>query len=334
MEENVKLKDIAEALGVSVVTVSNALSGKKGVSEQVRREVRRKAAELGYDLGKYEKKKRESARIGVMTAERYLEIGTSFYWALYQQAACAAARRQCFTMFEILTWEAERKREIPRLLTEGVADGLILIGRMDEDYLERVTAAARIPVVFLDYYQERFGCDAVMSCNYLGMYRATRYLLERGHREIAFLGSVKATENILDRYYGYCRGLTEYGIPVRKDWVIEDRNLENGAIAFTLPGQMPTAFVCNCDYAAGALYDRLTEQGYRVPEDISVVSYDDYLLNHGFASRLTTYHVDIEEMAEMAVKFLLRKLWKGEGYQGVRYVDGYLVERGSVRDLT
>ncbi len=333
MEGNVKLKDIAKALGVSVVTVSNALSGKKGVSDQVRREAVEKARELGYDLHKYEKRKSDSAKIGVLVSEKYVTIGVSFYWALYQQVACAASARQSFTMIEIAQNGAEESGELPKLLTEGAVDGLIIIGRMEEAYMEKVIAAAGVPVVLLDYHNDRFPCLAVMSNNYLGMYRATRYLLERGHREIAFVGSVKATDNIMDRYYGYCKGLREYGIPIRRDWVIEDRDLESGVVSVALPEHMPTAFVCNCDNTAGVLYDRLAEAGLRVPEDVSVTGYDDYLFNHVFSSSLTTYHVDMEEMARLAVKLLLRQVRKKEGGRGVRYVDGFMVERGSVKNM-
>ena len=62
-----------------------------------------------------------------------------------------------------------------------------------------------------------------MSGNYIGMYKMTHYLLEKGHRDIAFVGSVYANENIMDRYYGYRKGLEEAGIPFRKEWVLEDR---------------------------------------------------------------------------------------------------------------
>ena len=330
MGENIKLKDIAEALGVSVVTVSNALSGKKGVSEALRQEVLKKAEELGYDLVKYERKGSGGARIGVVVSDKYLEVGTSFYWAMYQQVACAVAQRQGFTMFEILERDADSRRQLPKILTEGVIDGLIVIGRLEERYIEGILTHARTPVVLLDFYDERFPCDAVMSNSYLGMYSATRLLLSQGHREIAFVGSIEATDNILDRYYGYRRGLTEYGIAMRPEWLIEDRDLETGNIHFELPQPLPTAFVCNSDYTAGFLYDRLAERGLRVPEDISVVGYDDYLFNHPFAERLTTYHVDIEQMARTAVDILLKKLRKNDRYRGVRYVDGWIVERGSV----
>lgn len=115
---NIKLKDIAGVLKVSTVTVSNALSGKKGVSEELREQVFQTAKELGYNLSKYEKTG-ESARIGVVVADKYLEVGASFYWALYQQVACAASKSQSLTMFEVLEKENEEKVHCPRWYREN-----------------------------------------------------------------------------------------------------------------------------------------------------------------------------------------------------------------------
>ena len=80
----VKLKDIADRIGVSTVTVSNALSGKKGVSAGLRENIENVAEELGYDISRYHRTL-QGARIGVISTEkRYMEIGNSFYWSLYQ----------------------------------------------------------------------------------------------------------------------------------------------------------------------------------------------------------------------------------------------------------
>ena len=105
---NVKLKDIAEALNVSTVTVSNALAGRKGVSEEVRTQVVEKAKEMGYDLKKYSNKS-QGFTIGVIVAEKYLELGVSFYWSMYQKVAYAASKSQSVTMLETLERENEEK---------------------------------------------------------------------------------------------------------------------------------------------------------------------------------------------------------------------------------
>lgn len=333
MTETVKLKDIAEKLQVSVVTVSNALSGKKGVSDAVRGEVMKTAREMGYNITKYEKKETDGVKIGVIVSEKYLEVGISFYWAMYQQVAYAASKKHSFTMFEILEKHIKGRRELPKVLREDSIDGLLVIGRMEPQYVERILAASKVPVVLLDFYQEGLPCDAVMSNNYIGMYKATRYLLERGHRDVAFVGSVKATDNIMERYCGFRKALEEWGLPIREEWKIEDRDIESGDIHIELPENMPTAFVCNSDFTAGHLYDLLREYGYRVPEDISIVAYDNYLYGHPFANELTTYNVDMEKMAKAAVHILLKKIKRKDVHQGVRWIDSEIIERNSVKTL-
>lgn len=328
-----KLKDIAEALDISVVTVSNALAGKKGVSDAVRQEVLEKAKELGYNTSKYETKKTGNYNIGVIVSEQYLGVGTSFYWDMYQQVAYAAAKKSCFTMFEILEKNVPEPRKLPDVLTKGEIDGLLVIGWVERSYIERVMKACKVPIVLLDFYDPCFSCDAVMSNSYLGMYKATRYLLERGHREIAFVGSVNSNDNIRDRFFGYRKALEEWRIPIRQDWILEDRDVDRWEMRLQLPEDMPAAFVCNSDFSASFLYDLLCEKGYRVPEDISIVGYDNYLYGHPFANEITTYNVDVEKMAKTAVSLLLKKIGKSDKYQGVRYMDSVIVERSSVKRL-
>ena len=171
-------------------------------------------------------------------------------------------------MLEILDTDMQRRDELPKLMREKMIDGLIVIGWHFKSYVENLVKKSEIPIVLLDFQIKGLKCDAVMSGNYIGMYKMTHYLLEKGHRDIAFVGSVYANENIMDRYYGYRKGLEEAGIPFRKEWVLEDRDLIVGDMRVELPDNMPTAFVCNSDLSAGYLYDALTEKGFRIQEAI------------------------------------------------------------------
>lgn len=329
---NIKLKDIADVLKVSTVTVSNALSGKKGVSEELREQVFQTAKELGYDLSKYERDG-ESSTIGVVVADKYLEVGASFYWALYQQVACAASKSQSLTMFEVLEKEDEEKGTLPKMVQGKKIDGLIVIGWVKKAYIRKLVSVSGLPIVLLDFSMRDIPCDAVMSNNYVGMYKVTRYLLDHGHRDIAFVGSVRDNMNIMDRYYGYRKALLEAGIPFRKGWCLEDRDLVTGAIQVELPEPMPTAFACNSDLTASRLYDVLKEKGYRIPEDISIAAYDNCLFGHSFAEQLTTYNVDMKQMGEMAMKLVIGKIQGKEKRFGIRYIDSVIVERSSVKTL-
>ena len=204
-------RDIADALGVSVVTVSNALSGKKGVSEELRGEIIRKAEELGMNAEKYGARSMDHFTIGIYVSGWYISVGTSFYWEMYQKTAYAASRRRCFTMLEIS--DKFHEEPLPRLLQDGgKIDGLIIIGKIREDSLQKIMETAEIPIVLMDFNDPSFGCDAVLSENYYGMYRATQCLAAAGHREIGFLGDFTAYRNGMERFFGYRKCLMERGL--------------------------------------------------------------------------------------------------------------------------
>lgn len=328
----VKLKDIADEIGVSTVTVSNALSGKKGVSDGMRSRIEAVARKMGYNVDRYTRKEKGGFRVGVLVADIYIEVGNSFYWALYQQLAYAASKSQSVTMLEVLDSELQRSKELPRMLQEKAVDGMIIIGWLFRPYIENLVSHAGVPIVLLDFAVKGLPCDAVLSSNYIGMYKMVRYLLSKGHRDIAYVGSRFANENIMDRYYGYRKALMEENIRFRKEWVLEDRDLITGEVRISLPENMPTAFACNSDLTASRLYDLLREQGYRIPEDVSIVGYDNYLI-HSFASSLTTYNVDMKRMASIALKLLLGKIRGVEKNYGIRYIDSVIIERNSVKEL-
>lgn len=339
MAKAVKLADIAERLGVSVVTVSKALSGQKGVSEEMREKIKQLAGEMGYKPPSVQRKEKgnQSYNIGVLIAERYLDKYDSFYLQIYQQVATKAVAKECFTLMEVVSTQMELTREMPKLLQEQKADGIIVIGRLSEGYLDFLNERAGVPMIYLDFCDEKKDTDAVVSDSYYGAYRLTNYLFDMGHREIAYVGTILSTGSITDRYFGYVKSLLEHGVQVKEEWVIDDRDRENGKIdterMIKLPEEMPTAFVCNCDLTASYLIKKLENTGYRVPEDISVAGYDNYLFPGLCDVALTTYEVDIKEMARRAVRTLIKKI-AGENYrQGISIVEGHMVIKDSVKKI-
>lgn len=338
MSKAVKMADIAKVMGVSTVTVSKALSDQKGVSEELREKIKKQAEEMGYRTAssvlREKTKKKVSYTIGVIVSDRFLDKYESFYWKLYQEVATVAVQRGCFTMLEVLPSEDEEQMSMPRLLQEKKTEGLVVIGRLKEDYLDKLMEYADIPVFFLDFQDRNGQYDSVVSNSYFGMYVMTNYLFDMGHRDIAFVGNVLSTDSITDRYFGYVKSLYEHGIDVVQDWVLNDRNSDTGrsdaGFELRLPDKMPTAFVCNNDAAAAMLVQKLEQKGYRVPEDISVVGYDNYQPPGLCDVRITSYEVDMREMAKRTIKNMIRKI-SGEPYkQGVYIVNGRIVCKDSV----
>lgn len=339
MAKAVKLADIAERLGVSTVTISKALSGQKGVSEELRAKIKVLADEMGYKQPSAQNKEKtgKSYNIGVLIAARYLGMHDSFYWQMHQQVAGRAVAKGCFTLMEVVSEEAETTMELPMLVQEQKADAIIIIGRLSDGYLRNLNEKAGIPAMYLDFCNEERDTDAVISDSYYGAYHLTNYLFDMGHTKIGYVGTLLSTGSITDRYFGYAKSLMEHGMQIRQDWVLDDRDKETVIIDseryMQLPDEMPTAFVCNCDLTASYFIKKLQENGYRVPEDISVVGYDNYLFPGLCEVELTTYEVDIKEMARKAVYTIIKKL-NGEKYRpGTSIIEGSLVIRDSVKTI-
>lgn len=332
MAKAVKMKDIAERLNISTMTVSKALSGKPGVSEPMRERIKMLALEMGYiSAGEAREETKRSYNIGVILANYYTEKCATFYWKLYQEINTRAVKQDCFVLLEILSTEAEQNKEMPKMVRENKVDGLLVLGCMESGYLKSLLETVRVPVVYMDFYDDSIYEDSVISNSFYGTYQITNYLFGKGHREIAFVGTLFSTKSITDRFLGYEKAMIEHGENIREEWIIPDRNEERDCYEMvSLPEKMPTAFVCNCDLTASRLIKQLQEKGYRVPEDISVVGYDDYLYPGLGNVEITSYGVDMEQMAAAGIDIMLNKI-EGLDYQkGLHVVEGYLVERKSV----
>ena len=191
-----------------------------------------------------------------------------------------------------------------------------------------------MPVVLVDLVKKDIFADAVISDNFYGMYHTVNYLIENGHRNIAYVGTVLANNSITDRYFGYCKALMENNIPLRKDWVIADRGF-TGRMEIdrlSLPKEMPTAFACNSDLTASELIKLLAQNGYKVPEDISIVGYDNYLYTGLCDVKITTYEVNVEAMVKVAIDKLVNRLkHHKKDIEMTRIVTGKMVIKDSVR---
>lgn len=334
MRKTVRLADIAKRLNVSTVTVSNALANQKGVSEEMRERIKAMAAEMGYQpVGSASA--RASVNMGVIISEKYLDDHTTFYWKLYQELAVACADQGSFLLFEVVKHEAEQQLELPLLVRERRIDGLVIMGELGRAYLRKLVDHAGMPVLFMDFYAGGFDVDCVISDNFYGMHTMTRYLVKRGHKRIAYVGTVFSNSSITDRYFGYLKAIRQYGLEERQDWVLKDRELDNfRMIDPVLPKEMPGAFVCNCDLAASCLIRQLKAKGYRVPEDISVVGYDNFLFTGLCDIGITSYGVDMPEMAKITAGRMQERIRGSAAGPGRLFiVGGHLVERDSVKAL-
>lgn len=302
MKTQIKMSDIAKELGVSTVTVSKALGDKDGVSEELRLKIKAKAQELGYTMSSVSQAMRTGRQnnIGILISERYLEEH-SYYWNLYQNLLVQLMKKGYFGILEIITNQNEKDLEQPKIISENKVDATIIVGQLRKRYLNKVTKDTQGKIMFLDFYDLYLSVSSVVADNYNGGYSLTKYLIEQGHKDIVYVGDIHATTSIMDRAMGYYKCMLDNQLILRDQWYITDRNEDGFLIDPILPKQMPTAFVCNSDITANRLYDVLKRHNYQMPEDISLVGYDNFQTISNKDLGITTMEVGLDRLAQSAV---------------------------------
>jgi LacI family transcriptional regulator len=331
MGKNITMKDVADRLGVSTVTVSKALSDKEGVSEVLRESIKQMAREMGYrynTLGRSMKEGR-NYNIGILIAEHFMSEN-AFYSKMYQTINRDLLSCNYFGIMELISEEAEKEGRIPQLLQNNKVDGIIMLGQMKRGYIQMI-ADSGIPFIFLDFTDEHFKVDTIVSDSFHGSYEITCHLIEQGHTRIGFIGNISATTSIMDRYLGYYKALLENGLELRSDWVIADRDGHGKFCPILLPNEKPTAFVCNCDEVAYAFILQLKKAGFSVPDQMSVVGYDNYIYATLSEPAITTVEVNIEAMSEAAVSSILKRIKKPDSEYGRKVISGRIIYRDSVK---
>lgn len=335
IKKNVTMSDIAKVMNVSTVTVSKALGDRDGVSSELRERIKQKATEMGYRMhtGTHGTKDGLNYNIGIVVARHFISDASAFYWIKYRYIVEMLQKQNYYGMLEVVDDVLDGRGEIPNSVLDKKVDGLIVLGQFTDEYINRLMSYY-IPTVFLDFYGSREESETVLADNFYGAYMLTNHLISNGHRRIGFLGSISSTSSIQDRYLGYYKALLEHRIPLRQDWLISDRSNESDIFpTFTLPQDMPSAFVCNCDEAAYKLVNQLKAAGYSIPDDISVVGYDNHIYSTISSPRLTTIDVNSRAMSEEAVNIILHKIRDGSYKHGRTLVTGKLVKRESVKNL-
>ncbi|MBC7958625.1 MAG: LacI family DNA-binding transcriptional regulator [Vallitaleaceae bacterium] len=334
MAKTITMKDIADQLNISKVTVSKALSDKEGVSDALKAKIKLLAGEMGYRYNASAQaiKSGFSFNIGVVVAEKFTGGYHSFYLTFYQEVTRALDKYKYSSIFQVLSDEDEQNLLLPRCYQDQKVDGLIVLGQVTSEYIE-VLNGCDVPIVFLDFYEEHTEVDTVVSDNFFSAYELTNYLIANKHRNIAFVGTISSTSSIQDRYLGYYKSLLEHKLMLDKNLIIDDRDEKGQFINLVIPNPMPTAFVCNCDRVAYELINQLQAKGYKIPEDVSIVSFDNDIYSTLPTPQITTVDVNMAEMTATVAEAIMNKIENPERRYGRMLVKGNIIYRDSVRNL-
>lgn len=334
MKNNVTMRDIANQLGISSVTVSKALSDKEGVSDELKSRIKALAQEMGYRYNTAAKSMKDglSYNIGVIIPERFTGLNDSFYLRVYQQISRILDDYNYYGILNILSDSDEQDLCLPRIYSEKKVDGIIILGQVSKPYI-KVIQNMDLPKIFLDFYDEHADIDSVVADNFFGAYELTNDLIHNGHRDIAYVGNLYSTSSIQDRFLGYYKSLLEHNIVLNQEFIMNDRDERGTYIDIELPSSLPTAFVCNCDQVAHNLIHKLKLLGYQIPSDCSVVGFDNDIYATLSEPYLTTVEIDINQMAQTAVKFMMEKVSNPNKKFGRVLVKGNIIRRESVAKI-
>lgn len=327
--KKVSLETIAKQLNISVVTVHKALKNQQGVGPELRSKILELADQLGY-VRRVSSPKRNYIHILrkdflIGTDERYY---TTIYYYLNRECTNADSKL-FFVVHDILS---ATMAYVKNLMQETHIDGIFLSGQMDSDLLIEIEKL-KIPVVCIDFYSSDYNFYYAYIDNYYAGYTLTKYLIRHGHKHIGFVGDIKFSNAVADRYFGCLRALNKFDIPDRVFHL--NSNIERFPDSFELNrNNLPTAFICHCDRAASVLYDKLKVLGYRIPEDISVISFDNTEICDILSPKLTSLGIDKAVFAAQA--FRLMDLAQQNKSDGINYIklNLSLCERESVKDIT
>lgn len=326
------LSDVAGAAGVSPTTVSRYLSGRIALPQATRDRIDAAISALDYRpnlLAKRLSTGRAEA-IGLVTPE----IDNPFF-AQLAAAVEAEADRHGYAVY-LTSTHGDPARELGavRRMRDGHVDGMVLItGRPDDGTLAG-HLAPEDKVVLLDEDLPGVGLCRVFAQNEHGAWLATRHLIESGHKKIAFIGGPPGLLSVSERSAGFLRAMAEAGLSVAaEDLYLRDYSREFGheATRAILAGTpRPTAIFASSDYLAVGVLGAFRQAGLSVPQDMSLVGFDDMPFADLVNPALTTIRQPVSEMGRVAVRHLLA-LTNGESPPPLTRLPVDLVLRNSVR---
>ena len=330
------LADVAAATGLSPAAVSLALRGKPGVSEDTRRRVLDVSRSLGYRPVSGDSRQHHkplTITLVIRTLHGNAPDANRFYGPVVGGIEESCRRRHTRLMLAIMAVdEFNYPIEVPRGVNDNTSDGLIFVGAHFTPSTGQMLEGAP-PAVLVDAYSDADDFDSVETDNIAGARTAVRDFLDHGHREIAIVGTdPKAFPSILQRRLGYEQAIAEAGLSPH---YIDTPYYEHEAAAIAATDYLKanpevTAIFCANDLVAVTFIQTAREAGISVPDQVSVIGFDDIDLASFISPPLTTMAVDKAGMGRLAVSLLLHRIEFDEGTVTSTLVRPRLIERQTV----
>ncbi len=328
---SVTIKDIAKLAGVSHTTVSRALNDSPLISEDTKKRITSIAKELNYTPN-YNAKSLvldRSYNIGLFFSTIHEGTSSNFFYEVVRGVNGIVHKEFNLIVSGIddyINFHSINKKHF---------DGIIVMSQStkDDSFIYNILEKS-IPLVVLNREIQAAPITNILSDDQKGAYKAVEHLIQRGHKKIAIIEGKKGFKSTQERKEGFLQALIRYNIPMNKDFIVEGKyDLESGYRAMQQIlnlSSIPTAVFCsNDDMAVGAM-KAIAERGLKIPENISLMGFDDNVFSSFLSPALTTVKRPIEEISKEGAKKLLELIGGKQIEREIIYMNTELQLRESV----
>jgi len=332
----VTMHDIANHLDISKNAVSLALSNKKGVSDSLRKKVLDTARQMNY--GNFIPNGEKSTCV-ISIVPEYIQNDTYFYSDIFWSIEKEAKKRACISIMSGISKNAEKELILPQTPPEMENKGFLVIGIINSAYIDKLIQTG-YPVVSVDITHLNTPVRSITASNIPGGYTAAKHLIDKGHKKIGFIGPVYSAQSIYERWCGFCQAMEVHGLKIDPGFNIIGKKNEFKLFDTieVLEGfineidSYPTAWFCAGDRIAIALNNILTRKGIKIPDDISIMGFDDIPMSQLVLPALTTMRIDRKLMGKLAIDSLFNS--KQDYKQSINVnITVSLVERDSIKEI-
>jgi len=335
----VKLKDVAEKASVSLATASLALNDSKLVSNKTKKRVREWAEKLNYYPNIYARRlaKRKSYNICIMINSKYFFKTSNIYYLRIIGGIIKEAEATEYTV-SFCFYEDNKGAKISREKSNIKSmDGIMVLDIIDENTLNNLRKELDVPIILIDNHKNFKDIYGVDNDDFGGAYKATRYLINLGHKNIGYIGIPDSHPLGRESWYGFKKALKENNLEEVCSYKKCQFGIRSGrrAMNYLLEEKvLPTAFFCVNDYIAIGAIEELKSKGYKVPDNISFVGMDDMELSSEIDPPLTTVRIKMEELGRVGIKKLISII--NNNYEGEikTIIDNEIVERQSCKSIS
>lgn len=314
MNKKITIKDIAELAGVSTATVSYVLNNVGRINEETRKRILKIVDEVGYtpNITARNLAKRKNNIIGIMISIfREKKLTVLMDNPFFAEFLASVQYRAIEYGYSTLIIDCNDINRVKKLVNSKSISGLISLGKFDNEIF-KVLKKSDIPVVLIDhdYIYEDF--YYIYSDDKLGAYMATEYLIKKGHKNIGLItGKISSSIIHKSRFEGYVNALNKHGISLNSNYIFEtDLNYESGIVmadkVVDYIGKISAFFVIS-DILSMGLIKGLYRKKIYVPDDVSIISFDNIKASRFFIPELTTINQNIHIKAQTAVDIIVNK---------------------------